>query len=119
MKTTVTMQPITRKLNIYLADDDQADCLLFKEAIAELPVTVNLTTVYDGQQLIDLLTQEGNILPDALFLDLNMPRKNGFILRQRAGKKVFRNFITVNMWCHSNKGLVNLIVWAQRFPCVV
>ncbi len=78
MKTTVKMQPITRKLNIYLADDDEADCQLFKEAIEELPVTVNLTTVYDGEQLLNLLSQEGNVLPDALFLDLNMPRKNGF-----------------------------------------
>lgn len=78
MKTTVTMQPITRKLNIYLADDDQADCLLFKDALEELPVSANLTTVHDGEQLMDLLTQKGNKLPDVLFLDLNMPRKNGF-----------------------------------------
>ena len=78
MKTTITMQPITRKLNIYLADDDSADCLLFKEALEELPVTVNLTIVHDGEQLLNLLSQEGNIIPDVLFLDLNMPRKNGF-----------------------------------------
>ena len=78
MKTTAKMHPIKRELNIYLADDDEADCLLFKEALAELPVTVNLTTVYDGEQLLELLGQEGNMLPDALFLDLNMPRKNGF-----------------------------------------
>jgi CheY-like chemotaxis protein len=78
MKTIVEMQPITRELNIYLADDDEADCLLFKEALAELPVKVNLTVVNDGQQLIELLTQEVNKLPDVLFLDLNMPRKNGF-----------------------------------------
>ena len=78
MKTTAKIQRITRKLNIYLADDDQADCLLFKKALEELPVTVCLTTVNDGEQLIDLLNQEGKILPDLLFLDLNMPRKNGF-----------------------------------------
>ncbi len=78
MKTTVTMQPIARSLNIYLADDDHADCLLFKEALEELPVTANLTTVHDGEQLLDLLYQKDNALPDVLFLDLNMPRKNGF-----------------------------------------
>lgn len=78
MKTTVKMQPISRTLNIFLADDDEADCLLFKEALEELPVTVNLTIVHDGEKLIDLLAQEGNRLPDVLFLDLNMPRKNGF-----------------------------------------
>lgn len=78
MKTTVKMQPITRLLNVYLADDDDADCLLFNEALAELPVNTNLTIVHDGEQLLDLLTQEGSVLPDILFLDLNMPRKNGF-----------------------------------------
>jgi CheY-like chemotaxis protein len=78
MKTTVPLQPISGSLNIYLADDDQADCLLFKEALAELPIKAQLTVVHDGQQLIDLLTQVDNILPDVLFLDLNMPRKNGF-----------------------------------------
>ena len=78
MKTTVAIAPISRTLNIYLADDDDADCLLFKEALEELPVTANLTIVHDGEQLIDLLTKKGNKLPDVLFLDLNMPRKNGF-----------------------------------------
>jgi hypothetical protein len=29
------MQPITRELNIYLADDDEADCLLLRK-LAEL-----------------------------------------------------------------------------------
>lgn len=78
MKTIVEMQPITRKLNIYLADDDNADCLLFKEALDELPVKVSLTIVHDGEQLLNLLSQKRNPLPDVLFLDLNMPRKNGF-----------------------------------------
>lgn len=79
MKTTVKMQPITRLLNIYLADDDESDCLLFSEALAELPVNTNLTIVHDGEQLLDLLTQVGSVLPDVVFLDLNMPRKNGFV----------------------------------------
>jgi CheY-like chemotaxis protein len=47
----------------------------FKEAIDELPVKVKLTIVRDGQQLVELLTQEVNTLPDVLFLDLNMPCK--------------------------------------------
>jgi hypothetical protein len=33
MKTIVEMQPINRELNIYLAEDDEADCLLLKKLL--------------------------------------------------------------------------------------
>lgn len=69
---------ISPTINILLADDDQADCLLFKEALSELPLNTNLTIVGNGEQLIDAITEKGIKLPDVLFLDLNMPRKNGF-----------------------------------------
>lgn len=63
-------------INILLADDDEDDCLLFKEALDELPLTTKLTTVNDGNQLMQLLNHM-QVLPHVLFLDLNMPRKNG------------------------------------------
>jgi len=69
---------ISQHINILLADDDKADCLLFKDALEELPVSAQLTTVHNGEQLMEELTKKGNTLPDVLFLDLNMPRKNGF-----------------------------------------
>jgi CheY-like chemotaxis protein len=78
MKTNVTLKPIERFLAVYLADDDEADCLLFEKALEELPVKVNFTTFKDGEELMNALTQAPNALPDVLFLDLNMPRKNGF-----------------------------------------
>ncbi|MFO7868732.1 MAG: response regulator [Bacteroidales bacterium] len=68
----------TQNLNILLADDDKADCLLFKDALAELSVPARLTIVHNGEQVIEELTTKGTVLPDVLFLDLNMPRKNGF-----------------------------------------
>jgi len=69
---------ISQNINILLADDDKADCLLFRDALEELPVSARLTIVHNGEQLIEELTKKGNKLPDVLFLDLNMPRKNGF-----------------------------------------
>ena len=65
-------------LNILLADDDMDDCGFFKKAIEELPLVTTLTIVNEGEQLMQLLTNEANELPHVLFLDLNMPRKNGF-----------------------------------------
>lgn len=67
-----------RSLNIVLADDDKDDCFLFDEAVEELPLAVNLTIVHDGEELMQLLTDPMDNSPDVLFLDLNMPRKNGF-----------------------------------------
>ena len=65
-------------MNILLADDDTDDCIFFKAAVDELVLSTHLTTVHDGEQLMQLLTNETDELPDVLFLDLNMPRKNGF-----------------------------------------
>ncbi|MEO7767685.1 MAG: response regulator [Ferruginibacter sp.] len=63
---------------ILLADDDQDDCLLFKNALADLSLPLKLTIVPDGVELMDMLNQENMPLPDVLFLDLYMPRKSGF-----------------------------------------
>ena len=65
-------------LNILLADDDIDDCVFFKAAVDEFSLSTHLTSVHDGEQLMQLLTNESNELPHILFLDLNMPRKNGF-----------------------------------------
>ena len=65
------------QLYILLADDDD-DCFFFQEALDELSISAHLTTVHNGEQLMQLLTETTALLPDVLFLDLNMPRKNGF-----------------------------------------
>ena len=68
----------TTTIKILLADDDKDDCLFFKEALEELTLNAELTTVNDGEQLMQHLETITGNLPHALFLDLNMPRKNGF-----------------------------------------
>jgi CheY-like chemotaxis protein len=67
-----------RNLNILLADDDFDDCHFFKEALEALPQTTALTTVHDGDELMNYLSEDTNPVPHVLFLDINMPRKNGF-----------------------------------------
>src|SRR5688572_18771262 len=66
------------KHRLLLADDDMDDCIFFKEALEELPLSTSLTTVKDGVELMRLLSGELNSFPDMLFLDLNMPRKTGY-----------------------------------------
>ena len=64
-------------MDVLLADDDSDDCLLFKDALSSIPISTHLIVVNDGEQLMNLLTSIFKI-PEILFLDLNMPRKNGF-----------------------------------------
>src|SRR6186713_1321532 len=63
--------------NLLLADDDIDDCIFFEDALKELPISATLSTVNNGIQLMNYLLAKSDDLPDVLFLDLNMPRKNG------------------------------------------
>lgn len=65
------------EISLLLADDDPDDCLFFEEALDELPFSVQLTCVNNGEELMLFLAQENQVMPTILFLDLNMPRKNG------------------------------------------
>lgn len=62
-------------VNILLADDDKDDCLFFKEALEELPLSSQLTVMHNGEQLMRFLEEKTSELPHVLFLDLNMPKK--------------------------------------------
>lgn len=64
-------------MKILLADDDGDDCNFFRDALEKLPVSTKLNVVNDGEQLMQLLTNETTEIPDVLFLDINMPRKDG------------------------------------------
>jgi CheY-like chemotaxis protein len=66
-----------KQLNILLADDDTDDCFFFKKALDELLLVTQLTIVHDGEQLMNYLFKNTKNLPDILFLDISMPRKNG------------------------------------------
>lgn len=70
---------ISRAFNILLADDDQTDCKLFAQALDELPITVHLDLVHDGNQLLNYLDGHKKSFPNVLFLDLNMPNKSGYV----------------------------------------
>lgn len=61
---------------ILLAEDDADDRDLFVEAINLIDPSVLVATVHDGEQLMDHLKKSTHT-PDCIFLDLNMPRKNG------------------------------------------
>ena len=70
-------------IHIHMAEDDEDDRLMFKEAMQESRVANKITFSVDGQDLIDFLRREGphktssEPMPDLILLDLNMPRMDG------------------------------------------
>jgi len=72
---TISNCPIT----ILFTDDDQDDQHIFKEALNDSKLNYVITCFSDGVQLIEYLNHVVlNTLADILFLDINMPKLNGF-----------------------------------------
>lgn len=65
-----------KPLHILLAEDDADDRELFVEALSVIDPSISIATVQDGEQLMHHLNDPAH-MPDCIFLDLNMPRKNG------------------------------------------
>jgi len=77
-------------LNIALADDDPDDRQFFKEATEGISIRTRLHMFQNGQELMDYLHQADGNLPDLIFLDLNMPVKNGMqCLKEIRNGKLF------------------------------
>ncbi len=64
-------------IHVLLADDDEDDRQAFQDAFLETKMDTLVTTVNDGRQLMNYLYDQSRSLPDIVFLDLNMPAKNG------------------------------------------
>ena len=71
-------------LVILVADDDEDDCFLIRDALVENGFTGDFRFVLDGRELMEALLCgiEGECSrvepkPDLILLDLNMPKKDG------------------------------------------
>jgi CheY-like chemotaxis protein len=69
------------RYTVLMADDDDDDCSLTKEAFLECCQQTSVGCVLDGLELMEYLNEhsrdESNGLPRLILLDLNMPRKDG------------------------------------------
>lgn len=62
---------------ITLAEDDEDDRLFFTDAFDELKINTIVNTVNNGKELLNFLNHPETVLPNIIFLDLNMPILNG------------------------------------------
>ncbi|WP_294958455.1 response regulator [uncultured Flavobacterium sp.] len=95
---------------VFVADDDEDDRLLFLDAAAELELPVLVRAAQDGQELLKALHESVQQLPEIIFLDINMPGKNGFdCLREiRSAKEDFKAIKIGMLSTSSSPGHIDL-----------
>ena len=77
-----------KNYNIIVADDDDDDQFLIRQALGETLVEPQVKAVSNGQELVELLFENGDntrlgALPDLILLDLNMPLLDGYQVLER------------------------------------
>jgi len=63
--------------NWLLIDDDRDDQEIFCLAAKDVTETINCTCENDGVEAVTKLNNDTSLLPDCIFIDMNMPRMNG------------------------------------------
>lgn len=70
-----------RMIDILMVEDNPGDVRLTREALREYKIRNEMYVVDDGVKALDFLHKRGDYgdvpTPDMVFLDLNLPRKNG------------------------------------------
>jgi len=73
---------LPRPLVLVLMEDSMADERFFQETLKDVPISTTLTVARDGEAALTLLRTLSDAtplpIPDAIFLDLHLPKKDGF-----------------------------------------
>lgn len=91
-------------MRILVVEDSEADQFLFKLFAEESFPDVDVLQAYDGQQAQDMLV-DGRDAPAALFLDINMPRMNGYDFLEKNHNLMDKKNISVYMLSSSNQNI--------------
>lgn len=68
--------------SVLFVDDDEDDKLVFGTALNLIDKGIMYLTASDGLEALKLLKEDLVLLPDLIFLDLNMARMDGFTCLQ-------------------------------------
>lgn len=71
----------TPPIKVLIAEDQETDAFFVEQAFGQSNVENQVFWVKDGQEVMDFLNKAGEFVssprPDLIFLDINMPRKDG------------------------------------------
>lgn len=100
-------QVLKPKKNILLVEDDDDDYVLISEALEQSSMHYNLDRAKDGIEALEFLSTQleksNSNMPDLIFMDLNMPRKNGLeTLKEIKNDPVLKNIIVIIMTSSSS-----------------
>jgi CheY-like chemotaxis protein len=95
---------MTHYNNLLLIEDDNEDQLLFILAVKAVDPSLHCTVALDGMEAIEMLPALSPV-PDLIFLDINMPRMNGFeFLAWIKAQEVYKNIPVIVLT--TNAGLM-------------
>ncbi len=63
---------------ILLVDDNEEDNFFHTIIIERMNITNKIEVAQNGLEALEFLNKEGQIIPELMFLDINMPRMNGW-----------------------------------------
>jgi chemotaxis family two-component system response regulator Rcp1 len=76
---------------VLLAEDNEADVYLIREALREHGVNCELCVAPDGQEVLQILEQPNDGSLRLIILDLNLPRHDGIEILERLRKSDFKD----------------------------
>jgi CheY-like chemotaxis protein len=83
--------------NIFLIDDDEDELEIFDEALKMLALPYKCSYAGSGEQAIQTLEY---LLPDIIFVDINMPKQSGFEFLNEIKKNP--RLISIPLFMYSN-----------------
>ena len=93
------------KPRILIIEDNPGDILLFRFALSDAGLDCEISEISDGEIALELLRSGGQVLPDLVVLDLNLPKVSGREILAAIRAQPDLQPVPVVIWTSSNAHL--------------